>query len=246
MSLSDSGQGRKAIVVRFANDTVADLPLDITNIDSNMITTTFLRRMCRQLKPAETRGKRLRFIQNGRPLNSRSNLGIDNFKNSSSATEMYVHCIIGRDLTAEEMGHEDTLDDSFSNTSENGTTQAIGFDRLRSVGFSEQEIDLLRQQFLATYGDVETMPDQQQRDIRQMEEQWMETGANDPQGQQFNSIGIANWKSNMDLLVGLSIGSLLGVFSLLLLKQDGLFSQRQKMSIIAGLIFNIAWWVRAF
>lgn len=168
------------------------------------------------------------------------------FKDNPNITEMYIHGIIGAGLTAEELTNEDNLDDDFSNTNENGTTQAIGFDRLRSVGFSEQEIDLLRQQFLATYGDLETMPNQQQRDIRQLEEQWMETGVNDPQGQQFNSIGIANWKSNMDLLIGLSIGSLLGVFSLLLLKQQGLFSQRQKMSIVAGLIFNIAWWIRSF
>ena len=198
------------------------------------------------MKPTESRGKRLRFIKNGRPLNSHSDLGIESFKDNPNITEMYIHGIIGAGLTAEELTNEDNLDDDFSNTNENGTTQAIGFDRLRSVGFSEQEIDLLRQQFLATYGDLETMPNQQQRDIRQLEEQWMETGVNDPQGQQFNSIGIANWKSNMDLLIGLSIGSLLGVFSLLLLKQQGLFSQRQKMSIVAGLIFNIAWWIRSF
>lgn len=246
MSLSETGHGRKAVVIRFANDTIADLQLDITNIDPTLVTTSWLRRMCRQLKPTETRGKRLRFIKNGRPLNSHSDLGIESFKDNPNITEMYIHGIIGAGLTAEELTNEDNLDDDFSNTNENGTTQAIGFDRLRSVGFSEQEIDLLRQQFLATYGDLETMPNQQQRDIRQLEEQWMETGVNDPQGQQFNSIGIANWKSNMDLLIGLSIGSLLGVFSLLLLKQQGLFSQRQKMSIVAGLIFNIAWWIRSF
>ncbi|CAH00473.1 Dsc3p [Kluyveromyces lactis] len=246
MSLSETGHGRKAVVIRFANDTIADLQLDITNIDPTLVTTSWLRRMCRQLKPTETRGKRLRFIKNGRPLNSHSDLGIESFKDNPNITEMYIHGIIGAGLTAEELINEDNLDDDFSNTNENGTTQAIGFDRLRSVGFSEQEIDLLRQQFLATYGDLETMPNQQQRDIRQLEEQWMETGVNDPQGQQFNSIGIANWKSNMDLLIGLSIGSLLGVFSLLLLKQQGLFSQRQKMSIVAGLIFNIAWWIRSF
>ncbi|BAO39252.1 uncharacterized membrane protein YOR223W [Kluyveromyces marxianus] len=246
MSLNGSAHNRKVIVVRFANDTISDLPLDITNVDSSIITTSWLRKMCRQLRPAETNGKRLRFIQNGRPLNSHSNLGIENFKENPSINEMYVHGIIGAKLTPEELANEDNLDENFSNTNENGTTQAIGFDRLRSVGFSEQEIDLLRQQFLATYGDLEAVPDRQNQDIRQLEEQWMETGANDPQGQQFNSIGIANWKSNMDLLIGLSIGSLLGVFSILLLKQEGLFSQRQKMSIIAGLIFNIAMWVRAF
>lgn len=77
MSLSETGHGRKAVVIRFANDTIADLQLDITNIDPTLVTTSWLRRMCRQLKPTETRGKRLRFIKNGRPLNSHSDLGIE-------------------------------------------------------------------------------------------------------------------------------------------------------------------------
>lgn len=202
--------------------------------------------MCRQLRPKETRGKRLRFIQNGRPLSSHSDLGISAFKSDDDNNELYIHGIIGAELSSQELLNEDSLDESFQNNSDSGTTQAIGFDRLRSVGFSEQEIELLRQQFLATYGDLESLQNQHQGDIRQLEEQWMETGVNDQQGQEFNSIGIANWKSNMDLLIGLTIGSLLGVFSILLLKQEGLFSQRQKMSIIAGLIFNTALWLRTF
>lgn len=246
MSLSPDDLSKKAIVVRFANDAVPDLQLDISNIDASMITTSWIRKMCRQLRPRETAGKRLRFIQNGRPLNSHSSLGVQQFKNDASQTELFIHGIIGSELSNEELATEDTLDDNFSRSGGTGTSQAIGFDRLRSLGVSEQEIELLRQQFIATYGDLESLQNQHQGDIRQLEEQWMETGVNDQQGQQFNSVGIANWKSNMDLLIGLVIGALLGVFSILLLKQEGLFSQRQKMSIIAGLLFNIAFGLRNF
>ena len=81
------------------------------------------------------------------------------------------------------------------------------------------------------------------RDIRQLEEQWMESDVNREGGTiqdtQFNSVPIANYKHNRDLLIGICIGFCLGVFGLLLMRMNGLFNKRQKMSVFAGIIVNI-------
>ncbi|AET41608.1 Dsc3p Ecym_8330 [Eremothecium cymbalariae DBVPG len=239
---------KRFIVIRFSDASLKDLPLEISSIPYGDINTRWMRRMVRQIRPGQTSNRRLKFIRNGQPLNSRSVLRLEQFfEESEENDKYYVHCIIGGELNAEQQRDEDALDD-IGQQPDGATSQAIGFDRLRSVGFSDEEIELLRQQFRATYGDLDDV--QQQRgagdnDIRHLEEQWIETGVTD-QGMQFNSIPIANYKYNIDLLIGLVIGCLLGVFSILLMKQDGLFTKRQKMAIVAGIIFNIAFGVRNF
>ncbi|SCW03393.1 LAFE_0G09428g1_1 [Lachancea fermentati] len=226
------------IVVRFSDVQIDDLPLCITNVPTQEINTKWLRQMCRQLRGRWTQGKRLKFIRNGRLLNSHSDLGLQQFFQQGENDKYYVHCIVGETLSANDLANEDVMDD-VSPATEGTTSQAIGFDRLRSVGFSDEEIELLRQQFRSTYGDLEELSraNNEARDIRQLEEQWMETGATED-AEQFNSVGIANYKHNIDLLIGLIIGCVLGVFSLLLFKQEGLFNKRQKMAIVAGLLFN--------
>lgn len=239
--IPSSQQSQLSIVVRFSDVAIHDLTLDISNVPWDSINTNWLRRMCRQLRKEATTNKRLKFIRSGRPLNSNTNFASELqqfFQQDTENTKYYVHCIVGQDLTEEELANEDVLDD-IGPSNEGTTTQAVGFDRLRSVGFSDEEIELLREQFRSTYGDLENVVQESQggRDIRQLEEQWMESGASDED--QFNSVPIADYKRNRDLLIGLIIGCLLGIFSLLLLKQEGLFSKRQKMAIVAGLLVNL-------
>ncbi|QLQ81464.1 hypothetical protein HG537_0F02250 [Torulaspora globosa] len=239
------------LVIRFSDVNIHDLSIDITQVPYSSINTHWLREKCREFRNNETSMKRLRFIHGGAMLNTHTDLSEElnrYFMQQRSAGEenrFYIHCIVGTErLTREEMANEDSLDD-IAPSSEGTTTQAIGFDRLRAVGFSEQEIELLRQQFRSAYGDLEEeMANNQPRDLRQLEEQWMESDArnndlNVPGAGGFNSAPIANYKHNRDLLIGICIGFFLGVFGLLLMKMNGLFNKRQKMSIFAGIIVNI-------
>lgn len=263
----------KYIKILFTNETIQPILLEITNVPSTNLTLKNLRQTIRNIKHSETDQRTLRFLKSGsiitesfyekqitRYLNSNNNGNDDPF---------LLHCVIGVDKisnTAEIQQFEQQDDDGVSHL---GSTQnqngngmgAIGFDRLRSVGFSDQEIDLLRSQFRSTYGDLENRGNDEDDDdenvdnigdnnqnglngdnngtnIRELEEQWMENGVGD-NDDRFNSIPNANFKHNIDLLIGISVGFTFGVFSLILMKFDGLFNKRQKMSIFAGLIVNI-------
>ncbi|CEP60102.1 Dsc3p LALA0_S01e03092g [Lachancea lanzarotensis] len=229
----------RTVVVRFALEEMEDLPLNVSNVDLQTVTVPWLRRMCRQLRGRYTHNKRLRFIRNGRFLTGHTDLQLRRYFESNEEPVFYVQCMVGQEMTPEEAANEDSLDETQPNA-EGVTTQAIGFDRLRSVGFSDEEIELLRQRFQSTYGDLEslTRTSDGAPDIRQLEEQWMETGANDDTSQMVG-VGIANYKHNADLLIGLVVGFVLGVASFLLMTQDGLFNKRQKMAIVGGLIINV-------
>ncbi|QLG74023.1 hypothetical protein HG535_0F05350 [Zygotorulaspora mrakii] len=247
---------RRYIVIRFSDVGIRDLDIDVTNIPYSDINTQWLRRKCRALHPEETSNRRLKFIRSGAMLKSHSDLSREmnryfiQHRDQQDSNRFYIHCIVGSEtLSNEQLTNEDALDD-VSPSNEGTTTQAIGFDRLRAVGFSEQEIELLRQQFRHTYGDLEEEASRHNgnedgsTDIRQLEEQWMETGVDDGSGRalddnRFNSIAVANFKHNKDLLIGICIGFVFGIFGLLLMKLDGLFNKRQKMSIVAGVIVNI-------
>ncbi|CCD24955.1 Dsc3p NDAI_0E01390 [Naumovozyma dairenensis CBS 421] len=267
-SLSRNGRiNSRYIVIRFSDERIKDIELNITNVSLDVINTAWLRRMCRELRPSETTSHRLKFIRNGVLLNLHTNLKfqlsqyfnqVESEESDERENKIYVHCIVGTDiLTPEELQDEDKMDEIGQNQ-DGTTTQAIGFDRLRAVGFSEQEVELLRQQFRATYGDLQNENDDYEQnqhpnneqnnnnDIRQLEEQWMESGTNgnngnvfDTNSDRFNSIPITNFKHNKDLLIGIFIGFTFGIFSFLLMKIDGLFNKRQKMSMFAGIMVNI-------
>ncbi|CAI4820740.1 ASN_collapsed_G0051860.mRNA.1.CDS.1 [Saccharomyces cerevisiae] len=175
---------QKFIVIRFSDVSVRDLQLNISNVPFSNINTHWLRRMCRELRPQQTQKRRLKFIRNGSILNTHSKIAeelthyFDTANNSNVATgtsvapeqnNYYIHCIIGtEELTQAELANEDLKDDA-TPSNDSMTTQAIGFDRLRSVGFTEQEIELLRQQFRATYGDLE----EEERDLLRMATEMM-------------------------------------------------------------------------
>lgn len=250
---TDTGTSHtRFLVVRFSDVSIQDLSLDITQVPYSSINTHWLREKCRELRSDETGMRRLKFIRGGAMLNSHTDLSnelnryfMQRQRAGDDENRFYIHCIVGTEtLTREQVANEDSLDD-IAPSREGTTTQAIGFDRLRAVGFSDEEIDLLRQQFRSAYGDLEEeMANNQPRDLRQLEEQWMESDArnSDTNGLTqggFNSVPIANYKHNRDLLIGICIGFFLGVFGLLLMKMNGLFNKRQKMSIFAGIIVNI-------
>lgn len=256
----------KYIKILFTNETIQPILLEITNVPSTNLTLKSLRQTIRNIKHSETDQRTLRLLKSGsiitesfyktqvtRYLNSNINGNDDPF---------LLHCVIGIDKISNpveiqqfEQQDDDGVSHLGNSQNQNGNGMgAIGFDRLRSVGFSDQEIDLLRSQFRSTYGDLENRGDDDDDDtdnnnnqnsngndetnIRELEEQWMENGVAD-NDDRFNSIPNANFKHNIDLLIGISVGFTFGVFSLILMKFDGLFNKRQKMSIFAGLIVNV-------
>ena len=288
----------------FADDSTRPLSIDVSNVPISTITLPWVRHMIRNSRKSETEGRTLRFILKGRLANAadfateiRRFLGSGVGDGNISDT-LNLHCVIGVDqiggsgvdadqrermILAEEQKDDEGRRHLGSGDGDSGETMgAIGFDRLRSVGFTDEEIALLRAQFRATYGDLESRrraneldeldngdevegdnednlefgegtadtmglgnnnaPSAGGRpgetDIRELEEQWMENGVGD-NDERFNSVPIANYQHNKDLLIGIAVGFCFGIFSIILMKFDGLFNRRQKMSMFAGIIVNM-------
>ncbi len=162
-----------------------------------------------------------------------------NKDNAEFDKRFYIHCLIGDVLNAEELKKENEMDNKVQ---EQSTTPApVGFDRLASAGFSQEDISALREQFRQLYGDLPTNEDGNgNRDIRQLEERWIDSSVNE--ADEFNGLnaGSSHLGGNEDLLIGILIGCLLGVLSLFLLKEEQLFSKRQRMAIVAGFIVNFS------
>ncbi|SMN20228.1 similar to Saccharomyces cerevisiae YOR223W Protein of unknown function found in the ER and vacuole lumen [Maudiozyma saulgeensis] len=272
LTKKNSNDNRKYIKILFTDETIQPLLLDITNIPLSHISLKSLRQTIRNIKTNETTDRTLRFLRSGSIITeSFYKAQINNYLKSQNYEPFFVHCVIGVDQirdSTEIQSYEQQDDDGISHLggtqNQNGNGMgAIGFDRLRSVGFSDEEIDLLRSQFRSTYGDLEnrgndndtnddlngdgTDNDNNENnnnnntgttDIRELEEQWMENGVGD-NDDRFNSVPNANFKHNIDLLIGISVGFTFGIFSLVIMKFEGLFNKRQKMSIFAGLIVNV-------
>lgn len=160
-----SGKGIKVI---FSNDLIR--PLMLTNFPNTEISYRWLRRNIRSLRSDDCGDKPLKFLKNG--------VYMDNFQFQNDIQRYlqqqeeegegdgdvmgpyFIHCMVGVDsMTPEQLEEEDNKDDSLgggsNRTNADGSQQpmgAIGFDRLRGLGFSEEEINLLRQQFQSTYG----------------------------------------------------------------------------------------------
>lgn len=227
------------IVVRFSaayNDLV--LPL----VDLSDVSISWLRRKVRT-EQLELSKKRLRFIHSGRVLTDKTNFKEEyqkflRFNADNDDKKFYIHCLVGDELSSDELKKENELDERVP---EQSTTPApVGFDRLASAGFSQEDINALRQQFRQLYGDLPMNNDNDNRDIRQLEERWIDSSVNEMD--EFNSMNAnsSHFGGNEDLLIGVLIGCLLGVLGLFLLKEENLFSKRQRMAIVAGFIVNFS------
>lgn len=253
--------GTKQIKVIFSNDTIP--PLVIPHIPSD-IDYKWLRRNIRSLRSQQCSDKSLKFLKNGVYINEsqfKSSLLKYLNANDPNNSPFFIHCMIGiESLSPSELIAEDLRDDTLGgiNQNNNGSEPmgVIGFDRLRGLGFSDEEINLLRQQFRAAYIDEEASNNNNNNNgnsnsnsnmmgtdmerVRELEERWMENDVRDDGAdEQFNSIPIGNFKHNIDLLIGITIGFTLGIFSLILIRQDGLFNRRQLMAVYAGIMINI-------
>lgn len=269
---------RLKVVIRFTNslsasEQVPDLsiPLSINyDVDdvNKLVNVVWLKTTIRSKIP-QCANKRLRLIYNGRVLNEKTDFKKEVLKPQLNLDQIYIHCVIGDELTREQLAQENQLDNKPQEVSTN--PEVIGFDRLLQQGFSQDDVTDLRRQFLLIYGsdntssggdiaDVEEDEHRQNR-LRQLEERWIESTSNNeaagtaneqtPLTQDGDQAQAATTPSqpmdldesrvNEDLLLGFCVGVFLGIISVVfLLADDSVFNKRQKMSIIAGLFINFS------
>lgn len=250
------------VIIRFSDASLRDLKLPI--IDVKKVNINWLKSQVRS-KISELNNKRLRFIRAGKVLNSETNFrkefiqsqkfAVDNSNNNDDNDNndngkegeeinkiFIIHCLVGDVLSREEMARENELDNQVQ---EQSTTPApVGFDRLASAGFSQEDINALRQQFTQLYGDLQSNGngsnnENERNDIRQLEERWIDSSVNEMD--EFTNVNInSSFSGNYDIFVGILVGSILGILSIFFIKEDKIFNKRQKMAMVAGIIINFS------
>ena len=226
--------------------------------------------MIRQNKPSTER-KRLRLIYNGRVINDQTNFSteilrpkLQQLRNAQEPVDLvriYIHCLIGEQLTPQQLANERELDRIAQG--ESTEPLVIGFDRLLLQGVSEIDVNNLRRQFYNIHfpelglptrsnevTDVEEDESRQQY-IRQLEERWLESTVAGGQGGQTDALqgttGIEGGQTDLEgtlhnenLLVGLLIGTFLGVGALIfLMMDDSILNSAQKMAMVLGVLINL-------
>ncbi|KAK9465848.1 DUF2407 C-terminal domain-containing protein [Lipomyces arxii] len=225
-----------SLIVRFSKTSIKDLSIPLP-APGTAAPVSAIKRQIRKSRPTDTAKRRLRLIYAGRVLPDSADLGqlipssARADANGENGTTTYLHCSVGDVLTDEELAHEENEGQAQQQTST--LPQPMGFDRLRTAGFSEQDIAQLRAQFNRLHG-VSTTADSDA--ARQLEERWIDEGASAPDTLPDGSpVGVYE-----DLLVGTTVGFFLGFFALFFLREGVIFSKRQQMAIIAGIIINVS------
>lgn len=81
---------------------------------------------------------------------------------------IYIHCVVGDELTRKELEQEERLDNQ---PQEQTTSNSVGFDRLLLQGFTEDDVRDFRRQFQTLYGNSSTGDQQDHGGIADLEEQ---------------------------------------------------------------------------
>ena len=181
------------LVVRYVNalkDTVIEADSD-SEIVKNL-PTSYIREQIRQMHP-ELAKKRLKLLHNGRVLMSHTDFtkeiaylqkSWDDYEEEDAAgagaggasgpVKIYFHCIVGDDLSDQELADEEKLDQQPVKS----TTEAPkGFDRLLSQGFSADDIEDLRRQFFRLHG-TQLPSNANATQIRELEDRWIDSSVN--------------------------------------------------------------------
>lgn len=253
-------------VVRFVgpqSDVVVPVPDDMGLAD---VSTRYIRQQIRKKDP-QFATKRLKLIHNGRMLMNHTNFEKEmRFYTADESTEgptkIYIHCMVGDDLTAAELAKEEEMEKQPEKT----TTEAPrGFDRLLSQGFSRRDIEDLRREFQEIHGAY--LNSQHGADLRDLEDRWIDStvnneidefpanlrraagaggnGAADTPGDIGGGFVTREDNVHKELFLGVCVGFFLGVFSLFLMTMDigGVFNKRTKMAVVSGVIVNLSFGV---
>ncbi|KAK9333255.1 DUF2407 C-terminal domain-containing protein [Lipomyces starkeyi] len=231
-----------SLAIRFSKTSIPDLRIPLP-APGTSTPVSALKRQIRKARPADTSRRRLRLIHAGRVLPDTTDLSplvrpiVDQHSSVTASLPVgedgepltiWLHCSVGDQLTDEELSRE-------SDTGQGPSTipQPLGFDRLRSAGFSDQDIAQLRTQFNRLHG-VAAGTDSDA--ARQLEERWIDEGASAPDTLPDGSpVGVYE-----DLLLGTVVGFFLGLLALFFLREGSIFTKRQQMAIIAGIIINVS------
>ncbi|QPG77191.1 hypothetical protein FOA43_004598 [Brettanomyces nanus] len=163
-------------VVRFVgNNHDIVIPIDGNTIRLKNVSTRYIRQEIRRQDP-ELSNKRLKLIHNGGVLLNHTDFEKElKYYNTAddSVTKIYVHCLVGDELSGDELAKEEELE----RQPEKSTTEAPrGFERFLSQGFSQQDIIDLRQQFQQIHG-VDTSG-QTEDGLRDLEDRWIDSTVN--------------------------------------------------------------------
>lgn len=192
-----------------------------------------------------------------------------NNDNSPPQLRLYIHCVIGDELNSEQLNQENQLDQPQQVTTTPqviGFDRLLqqGFSR-EDVDDLRRQFHLVflpsffesRNEGLEAINDVEE-EERRQRLVSQLEERWIESTINNnapPEAEPTNDTNTGTVSANEhlappaadlddnngneDLLLGLSLGILLGITGLIfLIIDDSIFNKRQKMSVVGGLVIN--------
>ncbi|KAK9485017.1 DUF2407 C-terminal domain-containing protein [Lipomyces starkeyi] len=233
-----------SLAIRFSKTSIPDLRMPLP-APGTSTPVSALKRQIRKARPADTSRRRLRLIHAGRVLPDTTDLSplvrpiVDQHSAVTASLPVgedgepltiWLHCSVGDQLTDEELSRES---DTGSQQGPSTIPQPLGFDRLRSAGFSDQDIAQLRTQFNRLHG-VAAGTDSDA--ARQLEERWIDEGASAPDTLPDGSpVGVYE-----DLLLGTVVGFFLGLLALFFLREGSIFTKRQQMAIIAGIIINVS------
>jgi len=191
-----------------------------------------------KLKLPRDGSKVVKLIYRGRILEDGNTVESERLSNES-----FIHCTITSPPPPDQQIRqaEEIVDDN----------QIRGFDRFRYYGFSDVDIQQLRQQFHAHrlmstgfLGNLSNEPNQ----LLNMEEEWINSEAGSS-GEQPNETVInmppshedeeSEYGTNEDLVKGIVMGFMLGFIMLLFLPESSL-KMRTKVGIITGLSVSIS------
>lgn len=172
--------------IRFSSTALSDLEITVPNInDSPPPTVLTIKQQIRFLRPNETHNRRLRLILAGKVMSDHTPLkqiqsqlirrpSVSPVPPSPKGKErevvvdrVWIHCSMGEQLSAEEFEEEGR-----ENQTQSTLPLPVGFDRLRSAGFSDEDIASLRAQFQRFHGSREE--DDEAVDVTAMEERWLD------------------------------------------------------------------------
>ena len=172
--------------IRFSSSSLTDLEITIPNVNETPPpTVAALKQQIRFLRPAETHNRRLRLILAGKVLHDQSLLkavlqgvsrrpsipalhpSVKGKEKEPPPDRLWIHCSMGEHLSDEEFEQEER-----EKQTQSTLPLPVGFDRLRSAGFSDEDITSLRlqfQRFHSSRGD-----DNENVDVTAMEERWLD------------------------------------------------------------------------
>ncbi|EEB07606.1 fungal protein [Schizosaccharomyces japonicus yFS275] len=225
------------VVVRFAS-ALPDLEVTINNIDRFSIQE--LINYVRERVP-ECRNKHLKMVCQGRLLSplctvSRAIQGNWAVTPAAETSERaFIHCIIGPELTPEQIQQEQHPEELSGMPGEYPSTNVLsnsgprGFDRLLEAGFGEDEIATLRNQFHQLRGtDLNALTEDA---IRQAEDNWIDNPAQEQATEEL--------EMTQDMvLTGAILGFFGGPFAFFFRWHKSLTPFRMQLAIVLGLLLN--------